>query len=124
MAAYDGHRYFLTIVDDLSHSTQVHVFKNKSGIWKSIKSLYNLVNTQFGAKVKYLRSDNGAELQMQDFFHKNGIIHQRTCVEIPQQNGINERKHQHILNVTKALRLMLTYLLSSRMIVYSLSFTL
>jgi hypothetical protein len=61
---------------------------------------------------------------MQDFFHKNGIIHQRTCVEIPQQNGINERKHQHILNVTKALRLMLTYLLSSRMIVYSLSFTL
>ena len=104
MVAYEGSRYFLTIIDDLSRSTWVYLLKNKSNTQKSIESFYNLVNTQFGAKVKYLRSDNEAKFQMQDFLHKNGIIHQRTCVETPQQNGIVERKHQHILNVARALR--------------------
>ena len=104
VTAYDGSRYFLTIVDDMSRSTWVYLLKNKSDTQRSIKSFYNLVNTQFGTRIKYLRSDNGTEFQMTDFYRKNGIIHQKTCVETPQQNGIVKRKHQHILNVARALR--------------------
>jgi len=48
--------------------------------------------------------NNGTEFQLTYFYRKNGIIHQKTCVETPQQNGILERKHQHILNVARALR--------------------
>ena len=40
---------------------------------------------------------------MHDFFASKGIIHQTTCVEIPEINGILERKHQHLLNITRAL---------------------
>jgi len=40
---------------------------------------------------------------MHEFFASKGIIHQTTCIETPEQNGIVERKHQHLLNVTRAL---------------------
>lgn len=40
---------------------------------------------------------------MHDFFNSKGIIHQRSCDECPLQNGLVERKHQHILNVARAI---------------------
>jgi transposase InsO family protein len=69
-----------------------------------IKSFFQLVQTHFKTKIKSLRLDNGAEFQMKDYFSDQEIIHQLSCVETPQQNAIVERKHQHLLNVARALR--------------------
>jgi hypothetical protein len=40
---------------------------------------------------------------LSDFFHENGVIHQSSCVNTPQQNGIAERKNRHLLEVAGAL---------------------
>ena len=62
-----------------------------------------MVDTQFGTKVKIFRSDNAKELEFTGYFSKTGTLHQFSCVECPQRNSVVERKHQHLLNVARAL---------------------
>ena len=37
------------------------------------------------------------------FFTEKGILHETTCPQTPQQNGVAERKNRHILEITRAL---------------------
>jgi hypothetical protein len=101
----NGSRFFLIIVDDYSRFTWVHLMHQKSQTRSILQIFFHLVATQFQHTIKCLRSDNGAEFQMVDFFAKQGTSHQLSCVETPQQNSVVERKHQHILNVARSLRL-------------------
>lgn len=41
---------------------------------------------------------------MKEFYLEQGMVHQRRCVETPKHNGRVERKHQHILNIIRALK--------------------
>ncbi len=77
--------------------------QSKSQARVSLQSFILMIENQFFAKVKLVRSDNGVEFNMPDFYASKGIIHQTSCVETPQQNAIVESKHQHILNVSRSL---------------------
>ncbi|GJV18592.1 ribonuclease H-like domain-containing protein [Tanacetum coccineum] len=71
-----------------------------------IESFIKLVFTQFGKKVKIVRSDNGTEFvnhHLSNLFKDLGIIHQTSCAYTPQQNRVAERKHRHLLNVARSL---------------------
>ncbi|BBG96151.1 receptor like protein 35 [Prunus dulcis] len=62
--------------------------------------------TQFNAQIQILRSDNGGEFVNHDFqtyFQQHGIIHETTCPQTPQQNGVAERKNRHLLETARAL---------------------
>jgi hypothetical protein len=65
------------------------------------------MKNQFSCPVRHIRTNNEQEFlshRIQQFFDNEGIIHERTYVETPQQNGVVERKHQHLLNVAWCLR--------------------
>ena len=55
----DGYKFFLTIVDDYSRCTWVYLLKSKAETQALIHQFSIMVETQFGAKIKCLRSDNG-----------------------------------------------------------------
>jgi transposase InsO family protein len=77
--------------------------KNKAETRQHVKNLITMIKTQFNHLVKIVRSDNGPDFLMHDYDSSLGILHQTSCVETPQQNGRVERKHQHLLNIGRAL---------------------
>ena len=75
-------------------------------IYKVFVSIYD------GKPISYKHQnfpfDSGGEYISHDFLcflEEKGIILQKSCPHTPQQNGITERKNQHILDVTRTLLL-------------------
>jgi len=59
-------------------------------------------------KLKFFRSDNGTEYMshiMTNYLSSNDILHQTSCVNTPQHNGIAERKNRDLLEKTRAIML-------------------
>lgn len=98
-----GAVYFLTIVDDFSRAVWTYLMLEKSEVSDLLQNFCAMSIRQFNNPVQTVRSDNGTKfLVLKKYFQKNGIIHQTSCVDTPQQNGRVERKHRHILNVARA----------------------
>ena len=99
-------RYFLTVVDDYTRAVWVFLLKGKDEVFSHVVNFYAMLKNQFDKTIKAVRTDNGTEFfnhKMNSFFETTGIIHQSSCVYSPQQNGIVERKHRHLLNVARSL---------------------
>ena len=95
--------------------------KQKSETFHMLVHFSNQINRQFKTKVsrtnygngniflpqlQTIHSNNGTKFlskKIQTWFHEHGIIHQHICVTTPRQNGIVERKNQHLLGVARAL---------------------
>ncbi|KAL0458745.1 UNVERIFIED_CONTAM: Copia protein, partial [Sesamum latifolium] len=101
-----GCHFVLTVVDDYSRVTWTFLLHPKSHAIPTMSSFLTKVSTQFEAKVRVIRTDNGSEflsLSFQTLLQTHGIEHHKTCTYTPQQNGVVERKHRHLLQVARAL---------------------
>ena len=103
---HNGFNQFVTIVDDYTRHVWITLIKYKSDIISVLKNFIHYVETQFSSAVMCLRSDNAREIkegEMKLFLLAKGIIHQTSCPETPQQNGVVERKHRHLLETARDL---------------------
>ena len=67
---------------------------------------HKIIRTQFGTEIKILWSNNGNEYNnsgLNPYLASNDIIHQTSCIDTPQQNGVVERKNRHLLDVARSM---------------------
>ena len=68
--------------------------------------LFLLLMTTLRSLIKRLSSNNGREYvnkNLSNFLKDNGIVHELTCVDTPQQNWVTERKNRHLFEVARVL---------------------
>lgn len=85
----------------------LYLLKLKGDVFSVLKSFMALVKTQFNRHVKRIRTDNGTEFfnnECCSLLKSLGIVHESSCSYTPQQNGVVERKHRHILEVARAIK--------------------
>ena len=80
--------------------------KEKNEVEQIFSAFYKMVETQFQTKISILRTDNGTEYFnkiLGNFLTEKGILHQSTCPDTPEQNGVAERKNRHLLETARAM---------------------
>lgn len=103
-----GARYYVVFVDDYSRYTWIYLFHNRSALLKIYQEFSTMIQTQFSTTIKRFRADSGGEFQSGPFTEllaSRGTLAESSCTDTPQQNGVAERKHRHIMEITRALLL-------------------
>ena len=101
-----GARWFVSFIDDHTRLTWIFLMREKSEVCQIFKSFNKMIQNQFQTKIQILRTDNGKEYfnsLLGNYLINEGIIHQSSCVETPQQNGVSERKNRHLLEVARSI---------------------
>ena len=99
-------RYILTFIDDFSRKIFLYFLKRKSDVAINFKHFKYYIENETNLKIKVLRSDNGREYLNQvlgSFLLDNGIKHETSVPDNPQQNGRAERVNRILLDKAKCM---------------------
>ena len=102
----NGYKYYIIFVNHFTRFTWMYLLTNKSEVYSKFILFHAMIKTQFSSTIKTLRSDGGGEFtskSFESFLSSNGIQHQISCPYTPQQNGLVERKHRHLIETTITL---------------------
>lgn len=100
VSSFQGMKYYVVFVDDFSRFSWLYPLKKKSEFFTTFLKFQSLVENQFSRKIKIFQSDGGGEFQSAKFIEhleQCGIQRQVSCPSTPEQNGVAERKHRHIV---------------------------
>jgi hypothetical protein len=101
-----GFQYCITFTDDFSRYGYIYLIRHKSESFEKFKEFQNEIQNQLGKTVKYLRSDCGGEylsLEFSDHLKQCGIVPQLTPPEMPQWNGVFERRNRTLLAMVRSM---------------------
>ena len=105
---WDGHKYFLTFIDDYTHFTMVYLINNKSDTFEKFKEYEAEVTAKFSAKISKLTIDQGREYKSKNMLQlckSKAIQVLESMAYSPQQNGVAERFNRTVTEKVRALLL-------------------
>ena len=108
VATKGGSRYYVSFIDDHTRYCWVYLMKHRSEFFEIYTAFRALVKTQHSAIIKCFRCDLGGEYTSNKFCELlalDGTVHQTSCTDTPEQNGVAERKHRHIVETARSLLL-------------------
>lgn len=100
----DGHKYFVSFIDDYSKHSVVYQIKRKSEVFESFVHFVKQAERETGERIVDLRSDNGGEYvshRMQEWCQARGIKQTMGPPHTPQLNGVAERYNRTLLDRLK-----------------------
>jgi transposase InsO family protein len=106
VASLSGSKFYVLFVDDYSRFTWLYPILNKSDVYQSFVKFKLLAENLFSTKIQKFQSDNGGEyssILFKQFLAQHGILHRLTFPHTSQQNGIDERKHRHVMEMRLTL---------------------
>ena len=96
----------MLFVDHHTRFTWIYFLQHKSEVFPMFVKFKSMAETQFSSKLKILRSDGGSEYvskEFESYLSVCGILYQLSYPYTPQQNGLVEQKHRHIIETTITL---------------------
>lgn len=103
-----GPRYYVSFIDEYTRYYWVYLMKNHSDFFDIYCMFGAMVKTQQNVVIKCFRCNLGGEYTSNKFSELldfDSTIHQTSCTDTPQHNGVAERKHHHIIESARSLLL-------------------
>ena len=98
-SSLNGCYYFLTFIDDNIRYVWVYILKRNSRVFQKFVVWKNLAEN-LKTRIKTLCTDNGREYTSAEFntyLRKEGVRHELTVPNTPQQNGVAERMNKTLV---------------------------
>ncbi|CAH9134641.1 unnamed protein product, partial [Cuscuta epithymum] len=102
----NGFKYYVIFIDDFSRFTWLYPMRHKSEVVRHFQIFKTMFENLLNSKIKIFQSDGGGEFDnygMRDIFLQNGILFRKSCPDTPEQNGVAERKHRHLLELARIM---------------------
>ncbi|GKA12243.1 retrovirus-related pol polyprotein from transposon TNT 1-94 [Tanacetum coccineum] len=104
--SFNGKKYVLVIIDDYSRYIWTHFLRSKDETPEALIDFLKLVQRGLHAQVITVRTDKGTKFlnkTLHAYFAQEGIEHQTSTAQTPEQNGVVERQNRTLVEATRTM---------------------